>query len=155
MHLTPDVTPVQAKGRWTQPGSLGRPACPSCAPAGLGQAPGPRVKAECFSGTSDPDVRQDSAQGAASLRSDPKAAAAGVGGRPVSGQECAPPHPCANVLVTGSHGNRGLDSGVRVAHGVSLETGDRRGPGHCLAQGWWAGPRAGRIPAQPGYFYRA
>ena len=99
MHLTPDVTPVQAKGRWAQPGSLGRPACPSCAPAGLGQAPalewaqGPRVKAECFSGTSDPDVRQDSAQGAASLRSDPKAAAAGGGGRPVSGQECAPPPP--------------------------------------------------------------
>lgn len=86
MHLTPDVTPVQAKGRWAQPGSLGRPACPSCAPAGLGQAPalewaqGPRVKAECFSGTSDPDVRQDSARGAASLRSDPKAAAAGGGG---------------------------------------------------------------------------
>lgn len=93
----------QDEGRWAQPGSRGRCTCPSCAPGGLGQAPGLektlRMKAGVLSGTSDPDVGRPRERAAARPRSsDLRAAGAGTGFP--TGNVLHPPHPMATVPVT-------------------------------------------------------
>lgn len=143
----------QTKGRWAQPGSRGRGACPSTAwgsleeGSGLGAGAGSEEsegEGWGFSGTSDPAVGPESAQQLGFARQ--TCGRWGGTGFP-AGDALHPPHPRATGPVTvGSVRGQG-------GRGLFLETGAGWGPGTLSAWGWQRG-LATSLP-QPGYLYQA